>query len=191
MAIRAPHGNARHLGSGPRVEVLPADELPQGVLAPQVDPARPERDEHGRFVPGSSLAQRRGGRSKGRRARLCASLGLSDAESGAASPFLEMGAEFARQQLASLAEQVGGGEVPPDAQSLVQTASLQTGLSRYLMAKGLENDDDALLGQASRLANDARQNLLAARELTARAAHDRRDRRGPAPIVIPRRKDPT
>lgn len=55
MALRAGHGT----GAGmPRIEVLPADELPVGLP----DAARPEspkdRDKRGRFAPGNGLASK-------------------------------------------------------------------------------------------------------------------------------------
>lgn len=72
--------------------------------------------------------------------------------------------------MATLAATVGGGEVGPGPASVVSTAALQLGASRYLHDLGAETGDAKLLLDASRLADASRQNLLAAHELTAKEA---------------------
>jgi hypothetical protein len=74
MALRNGHGT----GSGvPRVEVLPADELPQGVQAPALASARGERRPDGTFAPGARTMQAAGGRATAGKTRLTARLGLA------------------------------------------------------------------------------------------------------------------
>jgi hypothetical protein len=55
----------------------------------------------------------------------------------------------------------------------VSTAALQLAASRYLSDQGGAGGDAKLLIDASKLANDSRQNLLAAHELAAREAKAR------------------
>ena len=50
---------------------------------------------------------------------------------------------------------------------------MQLAASHYLFAKAAETGDAALFGQASKLADAHRQNLLAAHELCAREAKQR------------------
>lgn len=184
VGLRKAHGRAAELGATTVVEVLPADEQPAGLPAPVPASAGPERDAHGRFLPGARAAASKGGRARKNRTRLAAQLGLEDlAAAEDFRPYLEAADDFMRAHSAYLAEHVGGGAIGPDVGAIIVTAAWQLAASRYLNAKAIREGGDAdLLGQASRLGNDSRQNLLAARELAAKAAHDRRKRRGPAPI---------
>jgi len=63
--------------------------------------------------------------------------------------------------------------VGPAPASIISTAAMQLGASRWAYDRGAETGDASLLAQASRLANDSRQNLLAAHELAAREAKAR------------------
>jgi hypothetical protein len=56
---------------------------------------------------------------------------------------------------------------------LIESAGAQLAASRYLHARASEKGEIALFKQASALANDARQNELAAWELAAREAKAR------------------
>jgi hypothetical protein len=55
----------------------------------------------------------------------------------------------------------------------VSSAAIQLGASRYLSDLGAKTGDAKLLSQGSKLANDSRQNLLAAHELCARETESR------------------
>jgi hypothetical protein len=79
-------------------------------------------------------------------------------------PFLRAARAFRRLHVTQLARSVGGGHCGPAPSSIVASAALQLAASRF----AFEVLGDMVLG--SRLANDSRQNLLAAFELTAREA---------------------
>ena len=171
MALRSGHGN----GAGvPRIEVLPADELPEGVQAPKQVPSRAERRADGTFAPGASTVQSQGGRSRRQATRLARRLGLGELPDDAAfKPYRAAAAAFRRFHVSTLAQSVGGGHCGPGPASVVATAAWQLAVSRYLFDRAAlsgERDDFAL---ASKLANDSRQNLLAAHELCAREAEAR------------------
>lgn len=171
MTLRAGHG--RGAGS-PRVEVLPPDELPRGVQARPVEPKRAERDAKGRLRPGSRTTQSAGGKARREATQLAAKLGLS--RLGEGSPFAgykRAGAAFKRFHIAVLAKSVGGGHCGPGPASIVATAAWQLAASRYLFDLAAESGDREDFALASKLANDSRQNLLAAHELCAREAQAR------------------
>lgn len=168
MSLRTGHG----AGAGvPRIEVLPPDELPAGVPGPARKPGRvapaAERDVAGRLRPGQGTAElaRIGGRAKAERARkleLLEGLGLRECPA-ALVPYVADAEEFATAEVGRLALTVGGGVCGAAPASLVQSAALQLAGSRAAFAAGD-------VTTASKLANDSRQNLLAAHELCAREA---------------------
>jgi len=82
-------------------------------------------------------------------------------------PYARAGRAFRRAQVTQLARTVGGGHCGPAPASFVASAAWQLAGSRF----AFEVLGDMVLG--SRLANDSRQNLLAAFELTAREAQAR------------------
>ncbi len=175
MALRTGHGN----GAGvPRIEVLPLDELPP-VMADETVPLR--RDEKGRIADSETARAMgaRGGLAKTHRARLASALGLADlAEDCEFKPYKALGEEFVRHQLANLAAQCGG-ELGPAPSSIVVSAGLQKAASIFLADKAAKTGDPKLFHQMSVLANDSRQNLLAAYELGIREAQARKAQRAP------------
>lgn len=173
MALRTGHGK----GAGvPRIEVLPADELPAGIQAAPLAEHSTERDEAGRFQPGARTAQSAGGSATRERTRLANRLALGETF---ADPRFEAYARaaraFRRVHVARLAREVGGGVCGPAPSSIVASAALQLASSRF----AFEVLGDMALG--SRLADASRQNLLAAHELCAREAASRPQRKD-API---------
>jgi hypothetical protein len=173
MSLRKGHGNGK---GQPRIEVLPADEQPTGVAAPQRPPSAPiERRPNGTFA-GSSAAReagRRGGEARGRKIRLVDSLGLTAlAEGSAFGPYRAAAEEFAAAQLAALAREAGG-YVGPGPASMISSAALQLACSRYCFDRGAVDGDPLLMRQGSSLADASRQNLLAAREIAIREAQSR------------------
>jgi len=165
MALRNGHGN----GAGtPRIEVLPADELPQGVQGEALAEHRPERDGAGRFRPGARTAQSAGGASSRDMTRLARrlSLGASMADQRF-EPFLRAARAFRAHHVTELARNVGGGQCGAAPASIIASAALQLAASRF----AFEVLGDMVLG--TRLANDSRQNLLAAHELCAKEAQAR------------------
>lgn len=163
MALRAGHGN----GAGmPRVEVLPADELPVGVPELAGPDSPTDRGERGKFARGNKLASK-GGKARAGKTRLATKLRLAKVAAKAAfQPYQAAAEAFKTAQVASLARSVGGGYVGPGPASIVASAALQLAASRWYFDRG-EHE------LASKLANDSRQNLLAAHELVAKEAKAR------------------
>lgn len=172
MALRSGHGT----GAGvPRVEVLPADELPAGVPAP-ARPA-PARDASGRFVSsaGTKALARRGGIARAEALQLERLLGLwKPPDDHRWAPYARLAREWRNDHVAELGLRVGGGKVGVGAASIVSSAALQLAASRWLTDRGAEAGDAKMLLEGARLANASRQNVLAAYELTAREAEAER-----------------
>ena len=172
MALRSSHGTGA--GKGPRIEVLPVDELPVGVPDIAGPLSRSGRTKQGTFAPGNGWAAK-GGRARAGKTRLADRLGLHPLPEGSTfAQYKASAVSFRRAQCAALAAAVGGGYCGPAPSSFVASAALQLAWSRWFSDRAAEtgNGDDAL--QASRLANDSRQNLLAAHELCAREAEARK-----------------
>jgi hypothetical protein len=169
MALRNGHGN----GAGmPRIEVLPPDELPVGVQASEQVASTDERRTDGTFAPGACTDQSKGGRSRAGTTRLARRLGLADVESDPEfAPYRRAAADFRRTHVTGLARSVGGGTCGPAPASIIASAAWQLAASRFLFDTA--HGDLAKLTAASKLANDSRQNLLAAHELAAREAQAR------------------
>ena len=164
MTLRRGHG----LGAGvPRIEVLPADELPPASTPIAV---RADRDANGRWVAGNAAARAQRVRPGAR--------GLLDVEraTGAVRAFGRWGRRYASNRRAELAA-AHGGTLSAGAGALVESAALALAASRFLYARGADLGDVELMRRASALANDARQNELAAWELAAREGAMKR---GPA-----------
>jgi hypothetical protein len=160
MTLRTGHGN----GAGvPRIEVMPADELPRGVPSAAPHLSRPTHDERGKFAKGNEIA-RLGGLARRGKTRLAERMGLSKLPDGSA---------FRRAQCAELAKTVGGGICGPGPSSMIASAALQLAWSRYLGDAAAETGDAEMALRASKLADASRQNLLAAHELCAREAQAR------------------
>jgi hypothetical protein len=167
MAIRTGHG----AGAGvPRIEVLPADELPKGLPA-YAGPASPsDTGPDGRFAGGNSVSVQ-GGKARAGKTKLAVKLGLTDlSEASEFASYRNAANAFRRAQCTALASSVGGGFCGPAPSSLVATAALQLAWSRYLSDEAALSGDADLALKASKLGNDSRQNLLAAHELCAKEA---------------------
>jgi hypothetical protein len=186
MALRTGHGN----GAGaPRVEVLPADELPGPV--PSAVPHQAATlafRQDGKIADKETAREmgRRGGAAKARRVRLIDSLGLKKiADDATFKPYRDAAEEFVSHHRASLAKQAGG-ELGPAPSTMVASAGLQLAASRWAFDRGAAENDAALIKLGSALANDSRQNLLAAYELATREAAARpRGRVDPLATFMP------
>ncbi len=172
MALRSGHGN----GAGvPRIEVLPPDEQPDPIAATRHALSGVDRRQNGQ-VANTEAARalgRKGGRVKAKRVALARSLGLGDiGNMEAFAPYRRAASAFRRHHCAALAQQAGG-ECGAAASSMVASAALQLAASRFLFDQGAQTGAAATLKAASQLANDSRQNLLAAYELAQREAQAR------------------
>jgi len=165
MALRSGHGT----GAGaPRIEVLPPDELPKGVQGEALAEHRSERDSSGRFKRGARTAQSAGGSSSRDMTRLARRLVLGEVVADERfKPFVKAARAFRAHHVTELARSVGGGHCGTAPCSIIASAALQLAASRF----AFEVLGDIELG--SKLANDSRQNLLAAHELCAREAKAR------------------
>jgi hypothetical protein len=171
MTLRAGHGNGR---GSPHVEVLPPDELPEGVQAPRLASARGERRPNGTFAPGARTVQSAGGLATRGKSRLTARLGLTTLTEGEAfAPYRRAAATFRRVQCAELARSVGGGICGPGPSSVVASAALALAWSRYLSDQAAATGDPELAMRSARLGETSRQHLLAAFELVAKEAQAR------------------
>lgn len=197
MALRSPHGRAKEHGSpGPRIEVLPPDELPAPVpgtrqpvdSAEMLESNRAALQLHGRLTKGnaSAIAQM-GGRAKLGRPSLVSTLGLSkdlEPASDAFRPYRRRANAFRRAHCDSLSL-LAGGECGTGPSSLVATASIQLAVSRWLYDAGTKaaTPDVSLLKEARQQGDSSRQNLLAAYELAVREAQ-RRGKKDVDPLTI-------
>jgi hypothetical protein len=167
MTLRSGHGN----GAGvPRIEVLPPDELPHAD-ANETAANLAERARRGKpFTTGNRAAA-------GRRPKL-ALLGVpADATDPRYALALRRASRYRKRRCSELA--VAHGYVSAGASSLIASASLALSASRFLYEVAAETGDAETLKRASALANDARQNELAAWELAAKESGARQQRQTP------------
>lgn len=179
MTLRKGHGN----GAGaPRIEVMPPDELPDAVPAPDAPFTGVARRHNGTFAtPEAARAVgARGGLAKANRVRLARSLGLGlgPGDAAAFAPYRRAASSFRRHHTAELAR-MAGGHCGAGPSSMVASAALQLAASRFLFDVGTSAGDPATIKTASQLADASRQNLLAAYELATREAQARLAARGP------------
>jgi hypothetical protein len=184
MTLRSGHGAGR---GSPRVEVLPPDELPMPVAAPQAEHAHPlNRRQDGKIADSDTARAmgKRGGEAKARRVRLVDSLGLSTIASDSSfGPYRTAAEEFVKAHLVSLATQAGG-EVGTGPSTMVASAGLQLAASRWAFDRAAVTGAPGLMKLGSALANDSRQNLLAAYELAVREASARPRKPGDAQAAM-------
>ena len=173
VTLRKGHGAGKGM---PRIEVLPADELPMPIPAPPAASTNPVRRRPNGTIADPESAKAlgsMGGTAKALRIRLVSALGLADVAEGAPfTPYRRAADEFLKSHVVGLAAQAGGvcGDGPS---TIVGSAALQLASSRFLFDQGAKTGDPTLLKLASQMANDSRQNLLAAYELAVREAQAR------------------
>jgi hypothetical protein len=167
VALRSGHGTGKGV---PRVEVLPADELPDGMPANAGVDNRAAAAEAGRFAAGNRRSVL-GGRAKRGTSRLTSRLGLATLSDGDAfAPYRRAAATFRRVQCSELARSVGGGVCGPGPSSVVASAALALAWSRYFSDLAASTGDAELAMRSARLGETSRQHLLAAHELCSREA---------------------
>lgn len=173
MTLRTGHGNGK---GSPRIEVLPPDELPPPVAAPEVAPSTPLVFRPGHKIADKATAQAmgsKGGKANARKVRLIDSLGLAIiAEDSTFGPYRNAAEEFVKHHLAELAR-LAGGSVGSGPSTMVASAGLQLAASRWAFDRGGAAGDPAMLKLGSQLADASRQNLMAAYEMAQREAQAR------------------
>lgn len=168
MTLRNGHGSGRGV---PRVEVLAPDEQPT-PNASDTATRLLERQRRGRpFQPGNRAAA-------GRRPKL-ALLGVAtDAADPRYALALRRAGRYRKRRCSELATTFG--YVSAGAGSMIASASLALCASRFLYEVAAQTGDAETLKRASALANDARQNELAAWEIASREATTRKQRESKA-----------
>lgn len=164
MGLRSSHGLGRDSNGPLRVEVLPADELPK-PNAEDMDARLEERKRVGRpFKKGNKAAV-------GRRPKL-ARLGVDRDKLSHKDPryvkALYMAESYRKRRVSEM--RIAHGFVSVGAMSIMATAALQLAMSRFMMDVATDTMDMDLIKKSSAMANDSRQNELAAWELCSREA---------------------
>lgn len=159
--VRSGHGNGK---GQPRIE-NPAKDIPKPVAAPFAASDAPLAFRENGQIADSETAkemQRRSALARSRNLRLVDSLGLAKlAESSAFGPYRSAADAFVEAHLAELAK-LAGGSVGSAPSTMVSSAALQLAGSRFAFDRFAETADASWMKLGSSLANDSRQNLLAA-----------------------------
>ncbi|MFO0615368.1 MAG: hypothetical protein U0414_22435 [Polyangiaceae bacterium] len=113
-----------------------------------------------------------GGRARGGRTRLAASLSIGGLDADPAfAPYRRAADAFRVAQCAEIAQTEGGGVCGTGPSSMVASAALALAASRYLYDTA--GGDPAILKAAADMADKSRQALLTATGMAARAAQNR------------------
>lgn len=164
MGLRASHGARRGTNGPLRIEVQPADELSK-PNAEDMDARLEERARIGRpFKKGNKAAV-------GRRPKL-ARLGVNretlDHKDPRYASSIRMAESYRQRRVMEM--KVTHGFVSVGAMQIMATAALQLAMSRLMMDMASDTMDMEMMKKSSSLANDSRQNELAAWELCSREA---------------------
>ena len=171
MALRKGHGNGKGV---PRIEVAPADELPEPLPGM---PAPLARREDGTIADSSAAKAlgARGGLAKAQKKKLLQGMGLADmAEEKAFTPYYKAAQAWLDHQVQTYAQMCGGylGSGP---WGFLGNAAICLAMSRYLADKGFEAGDELITRQSLRYMDSFKQQQLAAYELGVREAKMRAD----------------
>lgn len=171
MALRKGHGN----GAGvPRIEVLPADELPA------VQPALPEqvvRRADGTLAnPDAAKALgARGGLAKAQKKKLLQGMGLvSMSEDNTFTPYYKA-AQAWLEAVTGIYAAMCGGALGPGPSALLGNAAIALAMARHLTDKAFNEQNELHARQATRYWDAMKQAKLAAYELGIREAKMRKD----------------
>jgi hypothetical protein len=206
MAVRSGHGNGK---GRPHPEVLAPSKLPKGIafdpsrLPPPassggmvgVDPpggaagerprmlgiikvggVSPQKNKKPKMIPTHEDYSRWGKMATSKTVKM---LGFNDYEPD--DPFYKyakLAEQFRAAELDRVIKLVGGGVLGAGPQAIIASAARQLAASIWYTDQGNHLD-------ASKLANDARQNLLAAHELAVKQAKQRLDDKGPVVFDAP------
>lgn len=171
MTLRKGHGN----GAGvPRIEVLPADELPAPVA---VAPEPLARRSDGTIADSSAAKAlgAKGGLAKAQKKKLLQGMGLAHvADDNVFKPYYNAAQAWLDATIAIYAAMCGGA-LGPGPSALLGNAAIALAMSRYLSDKAVNTQDELHARQALRYWDAMKQQKLAAYELGVREAKMRSD----------------
>lgn len=171
MALRKGHGSCK---GTPRIEVLPADELPDPV-AGQVEQLA--RREDGTIADSATAKElgARGGLAKAQKKKLLQGMGLvSMAEDNTFTPYYRA-ANAWLDAVTGIYAAMCGGALGPGPSALLGNAAIALAMARYLTDKAFAEQNELHSRQATRYWDAMKQQKLAAYELGVREAKMRAD----------------
>lgn len=171
MALRKGHGNGKGV---PRIEVLPADELPDPVAE---EPVLPTRREDGTIADSATARAlgARGGLAKAQKKKLLQGMGLVNmAEDNTFTPYYRA-AQAWLDAVTSIYAAMCGGALGPGPSALLGNAAIALAMARYLTDKAFAEQNELHSRQATRYWDAMKQQKLAAYELGVREAKMRAD----------------
>lgn len=171
MALRKGHGNGKGV---PRIEVLPADELPAPVPGEAAPLARREDGTIADSASAKALGAK-GGAAKAQKKRLLQGMGLVDmAEDNSFTPYYRA-AQAWLEAVTGIYAAMCGGALGPGPSALLGNAAIALAMARYLTDKAFAEQNELHSRQATRYWDAMKQQKLAAYELGVREAKMRAD----------------
>jgi hypothetical protein len=171
MTLRKGHGT----GAGvPRIEVLPADELPEPLPAAPPPLARRENGTIADSASAKALGAK-GGYAKATKKKLLQGMGLAHVmDDNVFKPYYAAAQAWLEATIEIYAAMCGG-MVGPGPSALLGNAAIALAFSRYLTDKAFSSQDETMARQAIRYWDAMKQQKLAAYELGIREAKMRAD----------------
>lgn len=171
MALRKGHGNGKGV---PRIEVLPADELPDPVPGETEQLARREDGTIADSETARALGAR-GGLAKAQKKKLLQGMGLVNmAEDNTFTPYYKA-ANAWLEAVTQIYAAMAGGMLGPGPSALLGNAAIALAMARYLTDKAFAEQNELHSRQATRYWDAMKQQKLAAYELAIREAKMRED----------------
>lgn len=171
MTLRKGHGNGKGV---PRIEVLPADELPAPL---PVEPVQAPRRENGQLIASEATTElaRRGGLAKANKKKLLQGMGLAHVmEDNKFNPYYKA-AQAWLDATVQIYSAMCGGALGPGPSALLGNAAIALAMSRYLTDLAFTEQNELHARQATRYWDAMKQQKLAAYELGIREAKMRAD----------------
>jgi len=171
MTLRKGHGNGK---GTPRIEVLPADELPAPIpAAPEALARRPDGT-----LASSEAAKALGalgGQAKANKKKLLQGMGLVElADDNIFKPYYTA-AQAWLDATVDIYSAMCGGTLGPGPSALLGNAAIALAMSRYLTDRSVREQEELHARQALRYWDAMKQQKLAAYELGVREAKMRAD----------------
>lgn len=166
MALRKGHGKGK---GSPRIEVLPADELPAPI---PVQPEQLERRPDGTIATSEAAKAlgARGGLAKAQKKKLLQGMGLVHmTEENAFHPYYRA-AEAWLEATTQIYAAMCGGMIGPGPSAALGNAAIALAMSRYLSDKAFAEQNELHVRQATRYWDAMKQQTLVAYELGVKEA---------------------